>query len=83
MAATNAELEARLATVEAVIAGAIPIPKGTVEIDDTSVTDKTGWVVYGTGKPTINNSKRFQAVSLVADPQDEADFETPFIFKAF
>lgn len=79
--ASNAELEARLIVLEEKILGAVEIPMGQVEVNDTKITDKTGWCVYGE-IAGINSGKLFVGVSLVASPAIDADIQEPFIFKA-
>lgn len=80
--ASIAELEARLATVEAIISGAVSVPQGFVDIDETKVADKTGWMVSGVGKANINGGLRFTGVSSVANPTEDADF-SKFTYLAF
>lgn len=79
--ASLAELEARILTIENKIAGAVVLPTSAVEVNDTKITDKTGWVVYGK-IAGINSGRLFVGVSLVATPTLAAHIETPFIFKA-
>lgn len=79
---TTAELDARLQAVEAKILAAVTPPKGCVHIDETKVSDKTGWTVYGSGKANINSSLGFAGVSAVANPTEDADFSY-FTFLAF
>jgi hypothetical protein len=77
-----AEVTARLATVEAIISGAVSVPKGFVDIDETKVADKTGWMVSGVGKPNINGGLRFTGISSVANPTEDAHF-SKFTYLAF
>ena len=80
--ASNAELDVRLQIVEGKLSGAVELPTGSVDINDTKITDKTGWACYGV-RAGINGGKLFVAVSNVADPTSDGDFQQPFIFKAF
>lgn len=76
-----AELESRLSIVEGKIDGAVEIPTGAIDINDTTITDKTGYCCFGI-KSGINSGKLFVAVSTAADPTSDSDFTTPFIFRA-
>jgi hypothetical protein len=82
MAASNAELESRLKTVEDIILAAITLPKMSVEINDVKITNKTGYMVYGQISG-INEGLLFVGVSLVATPTINSHIKEPFIFKAF
>ncbi len=79
--ASLAELEARLLIVEGKISGAVELPTGAVDVNDTTITDKTGWCTYGQ-IAGINGGKLYVGVSLVANPSVDADIQQPFIFKA-
>ena len=80
--ASNAELLSRLLIIENIISSAVIINKGSVEVNDTKITDKTGWQVYGE-IAGINGGLLFVGISLVATPTTDAHIKTPFIFKAF
>lgn len=80
--ASNAELDARLTVVENKINGAVQLPTGAIDINDTTITDKTGYCCFGID-PNINDGKLFVAVSSAANPVSNSDFDEPFIFKAF
>ena len=82
MAASNAELEARLLIVEGKVNGVVELPAVSVDVNDTTITDKTGYCVYGQ-IAGINSGKLFVGVSLVAVPTTNAHIQEPFIFKAF
>lgn len=78
----DAETEARLMNLEAKVTGAVELPTTAVDINDTTITDKTGFCCFGI-KAGINDGKLFVAVSTVANPTSDSDFTSPFIFKAF
>lgn len=80
MAASNAELEARVMALESKVLGATEIPKGTVEAGDSKVPDKTGWLVFGEGIPGIHGGKKFQGFCTVAEPTLDAHF-SKFIYR--
>ncbi len=80
--AGEAEVEARLIALETKVNGAVTLPIGSVDVNDTKVTDKTGWQVFGK-KAGINGGLMFAGISLVANPSSNADIEEPFIFKDF
>lgn len=76
------ELDARLTIVELKIAGAVELPVGSVDVNDTTVIDKTGFSVFGR-IAGINSGKLFVGISLVANPTLDAHIDTPFTFKEF
>ena len=80
--ASLAEIESRVLALEAKVSGAVQLPTGAIDINDTTITDKTGYCCFGI-KAGINTGKLFVAVSSVANPVSDSDFVEPFIFKAF
>jgi hypothetical protein len=76
------ELDARLTVVENILLNSVTLPKISVDVNDTKITDKTGFLVYGQ-IAGINSGNLFVGVSLVASPTVNADIEEPFVFKAF
>ena len=76
------EIESRLLIVEQKISSAITLPKLSVDVNDTKITDKTGYMVYGEISG-INDGKLFVGISLVSTPTLDAHIDEPFIFKAF
>lgn len=75
------EAEARIIALESKISGAVRIPTGAIDINDNKITNKQGFCCFGI-RQGINNGKLFVAVSNVADPQTDLDFQSPFIFKS-
>lgn len=74
MAASNAELEARVAQLEQLILNAVEIPDFMVNI--SSSVDKTGKWCYGVGVPGINGGGLFIGWrSSVSSPTTNSDFD--------
>lgn len=78
--ANLAEIESRLITVENKILGAVEIPKGDIDIDDTKIADKTGWIVRGI-RANINSGRFHVGLSTVPDPTSDSDYSY-FIYKS-
>lgn len=77
--ASDAEILSRLSVLENKIASAQTLPLGSVDINETKVSDKTGWLVYGT-KAGIHSGKLFVGIALVANPTQDSNIT--FIHKA-
>lgn len=84
MAKTNEQLTLELDQLrldfDTLIANATTIPKLAIDIDDTEVTDKTNWVVYG-NSANIHGNKFFMGRSSVATPTTDAHI-SEFIHKS-
>lgn len=78
--ASLAELESRVITLEGKVLGAVEIPKGDVDIDDSKVPDKTGWVVRGI-RANINSGRFHVGLSTVPNPTSNNDYSY-FIYKS-
>lgn len=69
MAASNAELEARVERLEQIIDNAVVIPSYVVPVDDIKITDKTGMYCIG-----VIEGKSVLGLSAVAQPTLLTDF---------
>ena len=74
------ELNTRLTTVEQKISSAVELPTVAIEVNDTVITDKTGFKVFGI-KAGIHGGKYFEGISAVALPSTDADI-SKFIYKS-
>lgn len=66
--ASLVQLENRIQALENIILNAIVLPKDVLDVSDTSVTDKTGRFVMGSGIAGINNGGAFWGKSTVSNP---------------
>ena len=74
------ELDSRVKSLENKILNAIVFPTVAIEVNDTKITDKTGFKVFGI-KAGIHSGKYFEGLSAVADPSTDADI-SKFIYKS-
>lgn len=74
------ELDARLKIVESKINGAVELPTVAIDINDTKITNKTGFKVFGI-RAGIHGGKYCEFISSAPDPTTENDVER-YVYKS-
>ena len=75
-----AEAEARIITLENKVSGAVQLPTVAINADDNTITDKTGYKVFGI-IAGINGGRYSEFISSAANPTTEAHVER-FVYKS-